>query len=73
MWQDNIQIAGQKSCCIGDLEKPDKALEVRKRGGWMTSESIWWDQFGFGNKHATPEHIHRIMNEINDDLEWKKY
>ncbi|PNF19341.1 putative RNA-directed DNA polymerase from transposon X-element [Cryptotermes secundus] len=30
-------------------------------------------QFGFRNKHATTEQVHRLVNQINRDLETKRY
>lgn len=56
------------------LSKLFEKIFIKKLNKVIASDNLIPDyQFGFRNKHGTIEQIHRIVNQINADLEKKRY
>lgn len=51
----------------------EKLLTKRLRPIIIARDLIPAHQFGFRQKHGTTEQVHRIINQINKDLEGKRY
>lgn len=56
------------------LSKVFEKIYIKKLNEIIKSNKLIPDyQFGFRNKHGTIEQVHRVVNQINKDLERKRY